>query len=133
MNSRLLIPTALLALLVVTACDETARAGDRTRTTYYEVKDYTYEQRDSFRADMERAIAKLESRLAELRAKASGAGKELKAETKELIDEIEAKLPEMRENLARAGDATQEGWQDFKRNFRETFDDLGRRLEDAFD
>lgn len=133
MKFRLLIPAALLGLLAATACDDTTRAKDKSQSTYYEVKDYTYDQRDNFRSDMERAIDKLEARLKELRAKASSAGKELKAETKELIDDIEAKLPEMRKNLAEAGDATKEGWQDFKRKFHDTFDDLGSRLDRAFD
>jgi len=134
MKSHLLIPAALIGVLSVSGCGDSTRAGSSSSGySYYDKRDYTYDQRDNFRADMERAIAKLEMRAAELRAKASKTGQELKADTKRLIDDIEAKLPELRRNLAEAGDATSEGWQDFKRKFHDTFDDLGRRLDRAFD
>jgi len=134
MKALLLIPAALLGLLAVSACGDAARAGrSESRYSYYEKKEYTYDQRDSFRADMENAIAKLEARASELRAKASKTGHELKADTKRLIDDIEAKLPELRQNLAEAGNATREGWHDFTRKFHDTFDDLGHRLDRAFD
>lgn len=134
MKSHLLIPAALIGLFAVSSCGDATRAGSSTSGySYYEKKEYAYDQRDSFRADMERAIAKLEDRSAELRAKAAKTGQEVKADTQRLIDDIEAKLPEMRRNVAEVGDATREGWQDFQRKFHDTFDDLGRRLDRAFD
>ena len=132
MKVHLLIPAVMIGLFGFSACGDSTRAGRSDSYSYYEKKEYAYEQRDSFKADMERAIDKLEARAAELRAKASQSGHELKDDTKRVIDDIEAKLPEMRRNLAEAGDATKEGWEDFKRKFHDTFDDLGHRIERAF-
>lgn len=133
MNPKLSIAAALVGLLAFSACGD-SKAGDSTKTTtsYGTKKDYTYEEREAFQADMERAITKLEVRAAELRAKAAESGQELKAETRELIDDIEAKLPTLKRNLAEARDATREGWDDFKRKFHDAFDDLDKRIERAF-
>jgi ElaB/YqjD/DUF883 family membrane-anchored ribosome-binding protein len=129
---HVLLTLLLLGFLSAFACGKASRANDG-RLTYYEKKEYTYDHRTEFRADMERAVDKLEARLQELRARADRAGDKARADTRELIDDVEARLPELRRNLAEAGDATKEGWQDFKRKFQQTFDDLGRRIDRAFD
>lgn len=129
-----LVLVALLGAFTLPACyDSSPSHASGTGYTYYEVREYSYDQRDSFRADMEQAIAKLEMRAAQLKAKAAELGQEVKAGTKELIDEIEAELPKLRSDLAAVGDATREGWQDLQRNFRTMFDDLGRRIDSLLD
>jgi chromosome segregation ATPase len=133
-KSSLLVPTVLLAVLAASACDRPAQAGGRgSGASYYDAtREYAYEQRDGFRAEMEQAVDKLEARVAELRAKAARSGQAVKADTQRLIDDIEARLPDLRRELAAIGNATREGWQDFKRKFHDTFDDLSRRLDRAF-
>lgn len=132
MKLHVMLTAALLVPLSLVACGKVSRAGDGTTTTYYEKKDYSFEKRSEFEADMSRAVDKLEAKLQDLRAEAAKAGDKVKAETREAIDDVEAKLPELRQNLAEAKAATKENWQDFKRKFESTFDDLGRRLDRAF-
>jgi len=131
LKPHVILTLAFLGLLsAFLACGKVSRTSDGT--TYYDSKEYTYDHRNEFRADMERAIDKMEARLQELRAKAASGSAKAKEETRELIDDVEARLPEMRKNLAEAGDATKDGWNDFKRKFQQTFDDLGRRVDRAF-
>jgi len=133
MKTNPLIPTALLGLLVLGACEDSVQAGSgESKTSSSERGKYSYEERESFRADMERAIDKLDARLVELKAKASEAGQELKADTQDLIDDIEAKLPELRQKLAELRGVTREGWEDFSRKFHDGIDELVRRIDRAF-
>jgi peptidoglycan hydrolase CwlO-like protein len=123
---------ALAAVLLggpafLTACSD-SEAGYRAQED-----DYTYEQRESFRAKMESTIDALEARLSQLKAKAAAGGEKVKAETQELLDELEPKVHELRARLAKLGDATRESWNDFERGFREAVADVERKLEDAFD
>ena len=118
-------------LFVAPACDRdeyrtssTTQAGDKT---------YSYEQREDFRRDMDLALQKLDARVDELKAKSASATDEAKAKFQTMIDEAKVKSADLRRELSEVGSATKEGWNDFVRKFRSTMDDLGRRLEDAFD
>ena len=132
LKPHVLLTAALILPLSLVACGRVSRAGDATTTSYYEQKDYSYDRRSDFEADMNRAIDKLEARLAELKAEAAQAGDKVRVETREVIDDIEAQLPELRQNLAEAKESTEAGWKEFKRSFQSAFDDLGRRLDRAF-
>ena len=125
--------TALLGWIALPSCDRTAHAGGGTSATAtHEHREYSYEQREEFRADMQSALDRLEAKVAETRAKAKATGQQVKAETQELIDDVEAKLPELRRKLSEAGTATREGWKEFSQKLRDGVDDLVHRVDRAF-
>ena len=118
-------------LFLAPACDRedytstpTAQAGDKA---------YSYEQREDFRRDMDIALQKLDARVEELKVKAASATEDAKEGFQTLIDDAKVRSADLRRELSEIGSSTREGWNDFTRKFRSSMDDLGRRLEDAFD
>ena len=121
---RTFITSLLLgSALCVAACSD-SQAG-------YNESKYSYEQRDAYRTEMEQTLAKLEARMAQLRAKAASGGESLKAGTNTLIDETGEGMTRLRQELSGLGSVTKEGWTDFKHGFGKTMDDLNRKLDSA--
>ena len=104
-----------------------------TKTGQVTVKEYAYAQREDFRRDMETSLQKLDARIAELRAKAASASADAKVKMEEAADKLDAELDELRADLSDVGSSTAATWVEFKTNFKNTMNDLERRLEDAFD
>ena len=129
------------AALAVTAiafgsCSDRDDYPTTTKTTT--VKDaqgheYTFVQREEWRHDQDTTLVKMESRIDELRAKASSASADAKAKMEGAANDIEAELKELRAKLSKLGDSTEATWNDFKSDFKNGLNDLERRLEDAFD
>lgn len=123
----ILMTTVLLGSSVLMAGCDKAQAGYNESSA-----DYSYDRRDAFREDMSRSLEKLDARLEQLREKAARGGENVKAGTTELIEETKAGAARLRQEISGAGDVSREKWNDFKRGFGTTMDDLGRKLEAAF-
>ena len=131
MKLHILFAAAIVSVSPLAGCaDETEAAYGTTAT---KTKTYTFEERESFRTDIEREIGQLEVRLSELRAQAAVKGQELKEGAQELIDDIEAELVELRRKLAEVGTATRESWDAFRADFSAAVADLRGRIDRAFE
>ena len=121
-----------IAMTAFLVCAPALLAGCKKSSADYTSQDeYSYESRDAFRTDMVQAIDKLEARTDELRTKvASGATPDQQANA--LIEETREGLADLRRELSYEN-TTQDNWNEFKSDFRRTLDDLGRKLEQAFD
>ena len=126
MKLRTLMTALLLGSpLFLAACSD-SQAG------YNESKDkYTYEQRDAFRTEMDQTLAKLDARIEQLREKTAQGGENLEAGTSALMEKSKESLTRLRQELSNVGSVTKDHWNDFKRSFGKTMDDLNRELDNA--
>lgn len=125
--------TALaVAALTLASCNDRDDYPAGTTNTGT-VKEYTYVQREDFRRDMDTSLQRLDARLGELRAKAATATADAKVKMGEAADKIESELAELRADLADVGSSAEATWVEFRTKFKNTMNDLERRLEDAFD
>jgi phytoene dehydrogenase-like protein len=105
-----------------------------SRAGYDEPGDeYSYEEREDFRAAMDRKLDELDAKLERLREKAAQEGAEVAEGTENLIEESRQGLARLRENLADVGSETKERWNDFQREVSSSVDELRRKLDDALD
>ena len=121
----------LAAAILPLACEKNARYVDAS-SPYYSKTNYTYEQRDEFRAEMQAASEKIEKRLKELKDDLSRGTRTAKEDTQKAIATIESGLTSVRKELSGTGSTVRAGWDDFKRSITNTIDDLGRRLDSEF-
>jgi len=112
-------------------CSPLLLAGCTDSQAAYKSQDYSYDRRDAFKADMNQALDKLESKLENLREKAEKGGANVKDSA--LMAETKEALVRMRQSLSDVGNTTKENWNDFTSNFSRTMGDLGGKIEDAFD
>lgn len=103
-----------------------------SKAAYESADKYAYEHRETFRTDMNMALDKLEVRLEQLQAKAASGGAAAKAETATLIEETRAGLLRMRGEMAKVGATTKERWSEFQHGCSNTADEMGRKLDAAF-
>jgi protein involved in sex pheromone biosynthesis len=131
MNVKYLYLALVAGAMMPLACEKHARYVDAS-SAYYSRTDYTYEQRDEFRVEMQAASEKLEKRLTELKDEISRGTRTAKADTQKAIATIESGLTSLRKELSGTGSTVRAGWDDFKRGITNTIDDLGRRLDSEF-
>jgi len=121
---RTLVTALLLGPpLFLAACSD-SQAG-------YNDSKYSYEQRDAYHTEMDQALAKLEARMEQLRTKAANGGEKLAAGTSTLLDETKEGMTRLRQELSTVGSVSKDKWNDFKRDFSKTMDDLNRKLDSA--
>lgn len=129
------LAVATLAFASCSDRDDYPSTTTTTKTTT--VKDasgreYTFVQREEWRRDMDASMVKLESKVNELRAKASSATADAKAKMEAAADDFSAELKELRAKLSNVGNSTEATWNDFKSDFKNGLHDIERRLDDAF-
>jgi phage protein D len=133
MKTQLLFLALLgCAIAPLTACERKSGYVDAKGSNYYTRTDYTYDQREEFRAEMQSASDKIEKRLTELKDDIARGSRAAKAETQQAIVDLENGLASLRKDLAGSGSTMREGWDDFKRKVSNSVDDLGRRVDRAF-
>ena len=82
-------------------------------------------------AEREQTLAKLETRMGELREKAAQGGENLSAGASDLLDETKESMTRLRQELAGVGSVTKDRWNDFKSGFGKGVDELNRKLDNA--
>ena len=93
--------------------------------------DYSFEQRDDFRVEMERAIHQIDRRACELKARVARAGEHALPARREALDEAETGLADLRREVHVVPNVTREKWEEWTTQFKIKAEALGRRIEDA--
>ena len=93
--------------------------------------DYSYERRDDFRVEMERAIHQIDRRASELKARVARAGEHAPPARREALDEAEAGLADLRREVNVVRSVTRDQWDQWTTQFKIKAEALGRRIEDA--
>lgn len=91
---------------------------------YVRDRDYTYAEREEWRANVNNAQAELDREIERLEAEAANAEGEAKEEYNEAIADLREKKNELNESLDRYGKVTEAEWNEFKSDVNSWFDDL---------
>jgi peptidoglycan hydrolase CwlO-like protein len=123
--------------LLVVSCGDTSRDDERlgetgTADEYMEDdnvfwtsdRDYTYEDRDQFREDVNEAVTKLDNEIQNLQQEADQAGEDAKQMYNERISELKSHRDNLNSKMNDFASVTEENWEDFKSGISSTWDDI---------
>ncbi len=127
------------AAILFTSCDNTTRTeqaaddavivDDEVADTY-DNSEQTFEaRRTSLETEIENEINETEREVEQWNKDRENATAEARTEIDRNIEVNEARLENMREHKTRAGEATEENWDEFEREVRTSFDNAGDELE----
>jgi hypothetical protein len=131
MKAHFLPILALACALLPAACEKKSHEVHASGS-YYSRTDYTYDQRDQFRAEMQTASDKIAARLTQLKDDIARGTRTAKSNTDDAIASVEKGLDSLRKKLAATSSTAQAKWDDFKREVTTSVDDLGRQVDRAF-
>jgi hypothetical protein len=131
MKAQFLSLVALACALLPAACEKKTHEVHASGS-YYSRTDYTYDQRDQFRVEMQTAGEKIEARLTQLKDDIAKGARAAKSDTDAAIAGVEKGLDSLRKKLASTSSTAQAKWEDFKREVATSVDDLGRQVDRAF-
>ncbi|MEW6113652.1 MAG: hypothetical protein AB1664_16085 [Thermodesulfobacteriota bacterium] len=95
------------------------------------VKDYTAQEAEAYKKDMEKRLEELSKKIDELKEKAKNASGEAAERYRVLIADLQSRLDAARPKLKDLGSATSAAWKDMKVAFDKAVDDLQKAYEDA--
>jgi hypothetical protein len=130
MKAHFLPLVALACALLPIGCEKKDHEVHASGS-YYSRTDYTYDQRDQFRVEMQTAGEKIEARLTQLKEDLARGARTAKSDTDTAIASVEKGLDSLRKKLAATSSTAQAKWDDFKREVTTSVDDLGRQVDRA--
>lgn len=92
-------------------------------------RDYTFEQKDQFKEDVETALAKLDSEIMALETEAQNATGETKEFYNEKINELKDQSTEIKSEMNEFANVNEENWEDFKDGIASTWTDVENSYE----
>src|SRR5438093_1194677 len=122
MLKRLLLALPLLALAGALGCTDTPkkeRDREKLEEAGDEVKDYTREQMEQFRKDMDRKVQELDDQLVKWREKARDAKDDARREMDRKIADLEKARDRTRARLRELGDDSKRAWKDVRRGMED--------------
>jgi len=97
--------------------------------TWDSVKDYTFEKRADFSADMDRMAAKLDDKTSELKAKFAALPAGAAKDREDAVKEYDAARADLKEKLSNLSKATADTWSDSKASVAEAW----KRVQAAYE
>lgn len=124
------ILVALYAFFLLPACDSPAseRAENDIEQAADSVSDVFEAERADLRDDLRDAKEDVDEELAELRARLATASDDAKVEINEKIARLEKQQEKLADNLNRFEENVENGWENFKREVRETLQEIDREI-----
>jgi DNA repair exonuclease SbcCD ATPase subunit len=100
-------------------------------------RDYTYEERDQYRQDIQQARNEIDNEIQRLERQSADAPAEARDGYNDAIAELRDKRQELDRELNRMNNVTEDNWEEFKSDMNEWFsdleDDYNRRVNDLRD
>jgi dsDNA-specific endonuclease/ATPase MutS2/predicted small secreted protein len=162
MKKTLLFPLLMAAMLsfVFTACD--TRQGDRDDATteergtdtytpgtedntgmrteterefmfFDDEKEYTYENRDEFRQDVQAARTKLDQEINRLETQSANVSSDAREEYREKINDLKETRDELDKDMKGFNRATADNWEEFESEVKSSWNDVEDTFKDVRD
>ncbi len=94
-------------------------------------KQYTLQQKETFRKAMQAELAEMQVEIAELRKKTTAASAEARIEMQKALQELEHKKDEAGRQLAEVNASTSSAWSKLKDNMNAAVEDLKRSYKET--
>jgi peptidoglycan hydrolase CwlO-like protein len=104
---------------------------DRDFEIFEDNRNYTYDQRDDFKRDVERAIDRLDERIDRLEDRADDAEGQEKQMYDRRISELKAQRDRLENEVDRIDDADENTWEDVKSGVKSAWTDVKRTWNEA--
>ncbi len=102
------------------------------RRSFNATKQYTFQQKEEYVAEMNRAVDSLDDRIDQLEAEAQDAKADAKAKLQEQIAALKSNRAALRDRMEKARAATADAWGDLKQGVSGAADDLEKALDKLF-
>jgi TolA-binding protein len=135
MKRVLFLPTAILLLVLPTACGEKKESTGEQRATTADVKkeakeavgtaiSYTQQQKEEYQKQLEAKIREYDRKLEDLKAKAEKMEKKTKAEAQRELEDLRQKGEAAKKKLEGMKSAGSKAWEDLKSGMDAAMEDL---------
>jgi hypothetical protein len=106
--------------------------GREVRQALAAAKEYTFQQKDKYAAELREVVADLDDRIDDLEARAKDAGATARVQIRARLEDLRQKRSTLDGRLAKVQSATADAWEDVKAGVGAAAADLQKALKDLF-